>query len=268
MSKKMQRKLITYALAGLLAIFSYFFGTNSSNQTAVENASSVAQVEIAEGIDPDWSYDKFPDYVAEISVDPDEDFRKDQLSESNPFSFGKDDIGRTITAYGRITKQMVDDSIGVRADFKQSDTPSGWPKRSSNWNPANPKVTVKTTTGNYVGNFWNRSHLIADQLGGPALSENAVTGTRMQNVGNRSNSAGMRTPEVTAVNYINDNPNTTLYYKAEPIYNGAELIPRLVVVSMQSEDGTFARKFVTYNYQVGFEINYDNGHFSGGGFNG
>jgi len=75
----------------------------------------------------------------------------------------------------------------------------------------NPEVTVNTTTGVYNGVFYNRSHLIAHRLGGKTDSDNAITGTRMQNVGNRSNTGGMYYIEDEAVDYLTHNRKEYLY---------------------------------------------------------
>ena len=142
-----------------------------------------------------------------------------------------------------------------RPDFKPDDNPSGWSK--------NKKVTVETSTGPYdKGWFWNRSHLVADRLGGEATSNNAITGTRMQNVGNRNNTGGMVYIEEIATNYLKENKNKSLYYSAEPVYNKDELIPRYVIVNAKSEDGTLDKQVITFNYQNGYTINYYNGTFT------
>jgi len=46
----------------------------------------------------------------------------------------------------------------------------------------------------YNGYFYNRSHLIADSLGGRSYKYNVVTGTRQQNVGNNGD-GGMQSIE-------------------------------------------------------------------------
>ena len=63
--------------------------------------------------------------------------------------------------------------------------PQGWPD-------SNPKVQVHFPTGvSYKGYFWNRSHLIADSLGGLPEENNLIAGTRAQNVGDNHAPGGM-----------------------------------------------------------------------------
>ena len=130
-------------------------------------------------------------------------------------------------------------SAEERPDFKKGDDPSGWNK--------NEKVSVQTSSGEYNGWFWNRSHLVADRLGGATNSDNAITGTRMQNVGNRSNSGGMAYVEQLTV---------------EPIYSGSELIPRYVIVNVKSSDNLLDKQIITFNNQYGYTIDYTNGTFT------
>lgn len=203
---------------------------------------------------PEWSYEKYPDYYAENGLAV---IDESKFPEKGNINYtGKDSLGRTLAVYGTITYKMVEKSAKEkRPDFKPDDNPSGWSK--------NKKVTVETSTGPYnEGWFWNRSHLVADRLGGEATSNNAITGTRMQNVGNRSNTGGMVYIEEIATNYLKENKNKSLYYSAEPVYNKDELIPRYVIVNAKSEDGTLDKQVITFNYQNGYTIDYYNGTFT------
>ena len=203
---------------------------------------------------PEWSYEEYPDYYAENGPAT---INENQFPEKGSIKYtGKDSLGRTLAVYGTITYKMVEKSAQeTRPDFKTDDNPSGWSK--------NKKVTVETSTGPYnKGWFWNRSHLIADRLGGDTTSNNAITGTRMQNVGNRSNTGGMAYIEEIANNYLKENRDKFLYYSAEPIYNRDELIPRYVIVNAKSEDGKLDTQVITFNNQKGFTINYNDGKFT------
>ena len=202
---------------------------------------------------PEWSYEQYPDYYAENGkavIDESKFPEKGNINYT-----GKDKLGRTLSAYGTITLQMVyDASAKGRPNFAKNDKPSGLNE--------NPEVTVNTTTGVYNGVFYNRSHLIAHRLGGKTDSDNAITGTRMQNVGNRSNTGGMYYIEDEAVDYLTHNRKEYLYYSAEPIYKGDELIPRYVIVNVKSSDGKFDKQIITFNNQKGFTINYNDGTFT------
>jgi DNA-entry nuclease len=79
--------------------------------------------------------------------------------------------------------------------------------------------------GYYTGYFWNRSHLIADSLGGHAVRRNLVTGTRMQNVGSqRDRDGGMAYCETKVRNWLYKHHTGSVYYRAEPIYRKKELV--------------------------------------------
>ena len=84
----------------------------------------------------------------------------------------------------------------------------------------------------------------------------------MQNVGNRLSTGGMYYIEQAAVDYLTENRKEYLYYSAEPIYNGDELIPRYVIVNVKSSDGKFDKQIITFNNQKGYTINYNDGTFT------
>lgn len=159
---------------------------------------------------------------------------------------------RTDTVICTITVEMVEDSKGKRGQFKAD--PSGWPDRNS-------KVSDPMKPERKPFYLWNRSHLIADQLGGEATPRNAVTGTRYQNVGN-SATGGMRKPEVKAVDYM-ETPaaaSCALLYKSTPLYTSPKaVLPVAVRVDMRSCDGQLDTSFAVANVQPGYMINYETG---------
>ena len=164
----------------------------------------------------------------------------------------KDELGRSGQARATITSKDVFDSMNYRGQFKDGDNPSGYPAK-------NFKTRIHTTTGTYDGWFYNRSHLIADSLGGVSESYNAITGTRMQNVGNRSNTGGMQYIERKCVDYLKKHRSVKLYYQVTPYYRGDELIPRTVEVQALTSDGAINEKVITYNSAKGFTIDYHTG---------
>lgn len=224
---------------------------HAPKQTATKQVASNAK--ISDLGYPEWSYEEYPDYYAENGpavIDESKFPEKGNINYT-----GKDSLGRTLAVYGTITYKMVEKSANeTRPSFKEKDIPSGWNK--------NHKVKFDTSTGLYDGWFWNRSHLVADRLGGETTSQNAITGTRMQNVGNRNNTGGMVYIEEIASNYLKKHKDKFLYYSAEPIYNGDELVPRYVIVNAKSEDGTLDKQVITFNYQKGYTIDYHNGTFT------
>lgn len=168
-----------------------------------------------------------------------------------------DDYGRTRTARGSLTFANVEASYGKREKFSSSSNPSGWGfqyKATIDW-----KDPDTGETGSYNGFFYNRSHLIADSLGGSANRDNLVTGTRPQNVGGGNHKGGMRYGEIKAKEYLEQNQEATLYYEAEPVYAEAELIPRAVVVRMLSSDGSIDETVLVYNNAYNHTINYKTG---------
>lgn len=164
----------------------------------------------------------------------------------------KDELGRSGQARATITSKDVFDSMNYRGQFKDGDNPSGYPAK-------NFKTRIHTTTGTYDGWFYNRSHLIADSLGGVAESYNAITGTRMQNVGNRSNTGGMQYIERKCVDYLKKHRSVKLYYQVTPYYRGDELIPRTIEVRALTSDRVIDEKVITYNTAKGFTIDYHTG---------
>ena len=175
------------------------------------------------------------------------------FNQTSNFAYSeKDELGRSGQARATITSKDVFDSMNYRGQFKDGDNPSGYPAK-------NFKTRIHTTTGTYDGWFYNRSHLIADSLGGVAESYNAITGTRMQNVGNRSNTGGMQYIERKCVDYLKKHHSVKLYYQATPYYHGDELIPRTVEVKALTSDGAINETVITYNTAKGYTIDYHTG---------
>ena len=134
--------------------------------------------------------------------------------------------------------------------------PVGWPDE-------NPKVSIETPDGStYRGRFWNRSHLLADSLGGDPTRENLVAGSRMQNAGGNDNEGGMAYGEQVARDWLDKHDDGTLYYCAIPVYVGDELVPRSVYVEMKSDDGSIDESIEVFNTANGYTINYSDGTFS------
>ena len=201
----------------------------------------------------DYDERKFPDMYEVLG-----EAEIDESKFSTTYSYSHDDLDRTTTAYGLVNYKAVMDSKGWRADFEPNSEPSGWYKgKESN----NKKVSVKLPTGKiYNGYFYNRSHLIADSLGGRSYKYNVVTGTRQQNVGNNGN-GGMQYIEKKVVDYVEKTKNN-VYYSVEPYYEGNELVPRYVIVNAKSDDGVINEKVKVFNNASGYEINYSDGSFT------
>lgn len=218
-----------------------FKDKHSNNETSSNSTGS------------DYDESKFPDMYEVLG-----EAEIDESKFSTTYSYSHDDLDRTTTAYGLVNYKAVMDSKGWRADFEPNSEPSGWYKgKESN----NKKVSVKLPTGKiYNGYFYNRSHLIADSLGGRSYKYNVVTGTRQQNVGNNGN-GGMQYIEKKVVDYVEKTKNN-VYYSVEPYYEGNELVPRYVIVNAKSDDGVINEKVKVFNNASGYEINYADGTFT------
>lgn len=132
-------------------------------------------------------------------------------------------------------------------------------EESAGWSE-NEIVTIPLYNGKqYRGYKWNRSHLIADSLGGRAKRENLITGTRTQNVGANDGKGGMAYTERKAVAWLNKYHNGSVYYSANPVYKGKELIPRSVIVDIKTSDKSINERVVVYNAAKGLKINYTSG---------
>lgn len=154
----------------------------------------------------------------------------------------------TVT-YVKLNETSVTRQKGNKQSFDKD--PIGWPKE-------NPKVIIThPTLGNYSGWLWNRSHLIADQLGGPSTPENSIPGTRPQNVGGRNNKGGMRAPEERAYKYVSETKKELLYFVDVIYKNEKDVIPSEVRVTLYNDE--IFETYVTHNVANGFEVNYETG---------
>jgi DNA-entry nuclease len=175
---------------------------------------------------------------------------------------GFDSLGRTGYAYGNITYEMFEKSAGWRASFdKDVDGVTGW---YADGKSNNGKASIVLDNGKtYNGYFYNRSHLIADSLGGASSRKNIITGTRMQNVGdNSANPGGMAYTETEARNLLKSNHDVTILYYVKPIYQGNELVPRGTVIDIRSSDGSIDQHVQVWNYANGYTIDYATGKWA------
>lgn len=201
----------------------------------------------------EWNIVDYPDYWKSLG-------KSDINSNQFPVNEGEykyselDNLGRTGTAYTVVTLEKVEESAGWRQSWKGDVDPSGFKGN-------NKKAQIKLSNGKtYKGYFYNRSHLIADSLGGDPIKRNVVTGTRMQNVGNNNKKGGMQYIEMKVLNYVK-RTGKNVYYKAEPVYKNNEIVPRYVIVNAKSEDGKIDEKVLVFNTAEGYTIDYKTGKF-------
>ncbi|TDP92325.1 DNA-entry nuclease [Leucobacter luti] len=174
-----------------------------------------------------------------------------------------DALGRAGCAFGELTYDLRQ---SAQQAGRQSITvdPSGWRDNAEVQIDALPTVEGSKP---YSGWFWNRSHLVADSLGGDATRENLVTGTRTQNVGSTQLhgefAGGMAHTEVIARDYLSSQQanGCPLYYAATPNYDGEELVPRTVTVDIQSCDQVINERVIVSNTAQGWEIDYATGQY-------
>jgi DNA-entry nuclease len=177
-----------------------------------------------------------------------------------------DQLRRPTCAYGELTSSQRQQA---EAAGRQPITvnPPGWAHNRTVTIPALQGVTGSKT---YRGFFWNRSHLVADSLGGAATAQNLVTGTRTQNVGSTQAdgqyAGGMAFTEAQARKYLTTHNGDAcpLYYAATPVYTGIELIPRTVTVDIQACDRTIDEHVEVANTAAGWTIDYSTGAFTAG----
>ncbi len=152
--------------------------------------------------------------------------------------------------YNLIQKERQEDREDINVD------PVGW--------GFSKKVEIKSISDSdelaYKGYFYNRSHLLADSLGGLPILENLVTGTRMQNVGEK-NIGGMAYPETMARNFFKEDTDVTMLYQVIPIYYKEELLPRYVVVDIKTSDGSIDEHIIIPNTANLFKIDYRTGEW-------
>jgi hypothetical protein len=201
----------------------------------------------------EWNIVDYPDYWKSLGKS-DINFNQFFVNEGEYKYSELDNLGRTGTAYAVVTLEKVEESIGWRQSWKGDVDPSGFKGN-------NKKAQIKLSNGKtYKGYFYNRSHLIADSLGGDPIKRNVVTGTRMQNVGNNNKKGGMQYIEMKVLNYVK-RTGKNVYYKAEPVYKENELVPRYVIVNAKSEDGKINEKVLVFNTAEGYTIDYNTGKF-------
>lgn len=171
-----------------------------------------------------------------------------------------DRLERATCAYGELTHDLRAGERGADREDITKD-PAGWGDNS--------KVEISSTDGEitYRGYMFNRSHLVADSLGGSPDMVNMVTGTRTQNVGfnnsGGSGNGGMAYTETIARDYLDSDASKdcSLYYAATPNYSGDELLPRTVTVDIQSCDKSIDERVVVPNTANGYTIDYTDGTF-------
>lgn len=182
-------------------------------------------------------------------IQDDSDLKNGQLD------FKLDSYGRSSTARGKLTYHMFEQSKGKRQGVPLN--PPYWPKN------VKTEIHYSLTGRTYHGYLYNRSHSIADSLGGEATytsKANFTTGTRPQNIG-ANQKGGMRYAEEMVENYWKEHVNTNeiVHYQVEPMYKNNEVIPRGSIIDIKSSDNILNKRIVVINDVEGMKINYETG---------
>lgn len=176
----------------------------------------------------------------------------ENLLKGNKIIYGTlDKLGRPTFVRAKLDYELIEKERQEKREPIEVN-PIGWGH--------NKKVSIKSLGNVYNGFFWNRSHLLADSLGGLPIKENLITGTRMQNVGIK-NKGGMAYTETKAREYFKNYTKEKMYYFVECVYNGNEIIPRYVIINIKTTDNKIDEKVIVYNEAEGFEIDYNTGKF-------
>lgn len=261
MQVQQKSKKYAVAIAVAVSLFSGLYHTYQSYHAQPNNSVSDSK-----GVS-EWDYHKNPLYyrvLGKANLNP-SDFPTKGIEYG-----GLDSLGRATTVKATVSYSMFENARGHQQSFAPSEYAAGYTTqvtgKTKTWNAVLGKVQLIDGDGKgYRGWFYNNSHLVGDALGGESSKRNAITGTRFQNVGSRSNKGGMRYTESKVEKYFKSKGRSAgkVYYKVVPSYNGSELLPRTVSVYVQTQDGTTINEAVeTSNTAQGYKIDYNTGKFS------
>lgn len=242
-------------LAALLAAAVAGVGTGALTvpdvTSALAPAGDAAPAPAAE-VPGTWNAGDYPDYYRVLGPA----VVTDEPAPGEARYAGLDALGRAGAVTATVTYDMMEAGSAREREDISDVRPAGWGH--------NEEVDIAMPDGtSYHGYLYNRSHLLAKSLGGVDAAENLVTGTRTQNVGdNRGQDGGMAYTEGLARAWLKDNPDGMVYYHAEPVYVGSELLPRSVLVDVRSSDGSLDLEVEVFNAAAGYDIDYASGTFT------
>lgn len=150
-----------------------------------------------------------------------------------------DGLGRVGMAYAVLNKATMPSDDVIRGDISTV-YPTGWKQTQYSW----------IDNGGWL---YNRCHLIAWSLTGEDDNKkNLMTGTRYFNV------EGMLPYEIEILQYLNQNPERHVLYRATPVFSGSELIARGLLLEAWSieDEGTLSFCVYVHNVEPGVDINY------------
>lgn len=160
-----------------------------------------------------------------------------------------DGYGRPTYAFTKLTHEnYIKEKKIPRQEIKID--PVGWVK-------PNPKVVLSDGRNTYKGYLYNRSHLLADSLGGDPIKENLITGTRLQNVGwnKAGQEGGMGYGETLARNWLDKNKGY-IFYEVYCHYEGSNKISDYQIVNILTSDGSINKQIKVYNGTGNVSVEY------------
>lgn len=181
-----------------------------------------------------------------IEVHDNETYFSELDYQREPFEYYMelDDLGRSLRGFALLDESLMPEDDEERGDIS-SVKPTGW-------------VQAKYDGISNGGWLYNRCHLIAWALAGENANEkNLMTGTRYFNV------EGMLPFELQVLNYLDDNPGNRVLYRAEPVYDGDDLLAKGLLLEAKSvgdvDDEELEFCVYIFNVQPGIEIDYMTG---------
>ena len=227
------------------------------NYDSEELNKALQEIENGENVNSESSGTNATNYAATIQNGNKPKFNDNELNETGVERYSNlDGLGRCGAAFAVLGKETMPKDGEERGDIS-SVTPSGWNQRS---------YESLKTDDNSSGSIYNRCHLIGWQLSAENANEkNLITGTRYLNVGTDSEDpiyGGMLYYENLVRDYLDNNPNNHVAFRATPKYNGNNLVPSGVQLEGYSvEDKGAGICFNVYipNVQPGFYIDYTDG---------
>lgn len=167
-----------------------------------------------------------------------------------------DDEGRVGSACAVLTREVFMAEKSQDRDKISHLIPAGF--------TGNKKVDLYDPQGKVYKTDWfyNRSHLIADSLGGEGSLDNLITGTRPQNSGYSEGSGGMQYLEMKISKYLESTKGCPVTYEVTPNYSPGEIVPRTVTVNAASCDNSINETVTVFNDAAGYTIDYTTGEWS------
>lgn len=234
--KKLKKFLVSIIILILILAIDYFypdFISSLFNEDLIQKEVSYDLSDISEYTDSPYIVinDNIPSFDEE-----------DYVSEAFEKYSKLDILGRCGVAYTNICKETMPPIGDERGDISKI-KPTGWKQKKYN--------------GEYL---YNRCHLIGYQLSDEDDNKlNLITGTRYFNV------EGMLPFENKVAEYLKENKDNHVLYRATPIYEGTNLLAsgvQMEAYSVEDNGKGVCFNVYIYNVQPGIKIDYATGNSS------